>query len=110
MDLLASVQWPCPSSAGELRKASSTVVTSTWRSLTSINELVHAMFPPLKDPVAAVAAAAAGNILAGGGGGAALSPEPPEDFIDDRDEFRDLNYWSVPPPLILDDPEEKAAK
>lgn len=34
--------------AGELRKASSLVVTSTWRSLGSINALVDAMFPPLR--------------------------------------------------------------
>ena len=34
--------------SGELRKASSLVVTSTWRSLGSINALVDAMFPPLR--------------------------------------------------------------
>jgi hypothetical protein len=27
----------------------------------------------------------------------------PEDYADERDEFRDLNFWSVPLPLILDD-------
>lgn len=67
------------------------VVTSTWRSLGSINSLVDAMFPPLR------------NADAGAGGD--KSPAP-EDLADDRDEFRDLNFWSVPPPLILDDPEE----
>lgn len=32
----------------------------------------------------------------------------PEDYADERDEFRDLNFWSVPPPLILEDSDRKA--
>jgi hypothetical protein len=32
----------------------------------------------------------------------------PEDYADERDEFRDLNFWSVPPPLILDDSDKEA--
>jgi hypothetical protein len=33
---------------GEIKKASSTVQSSTWSSLRAINELVHQVFPPLR--------------------------------------------------------------
>ena len=48
------------------------------------------------------------NSGGGGADGGSGGDGFPDDFTDDRDEFRDLNYWSVPPPLILDDPEEEA--
>lgn len=63
------------------------VVTSTWRSLGSINALVDAMFPPLREALEHTTDDSAA----------------PEDYADDRDEFRDLNFWSVPPALIMDD-------
>lgn len=66
------------------------VVTSTWRSLGSINALVDAMFPPLREALEHMTDESA----------------QPEDYADERDEFRDLNFWSVPPPLILYDPDE----
>ena len=62
--------------AGELRKASSAVATSTWGSLTSVNTIVQAMFPSLQQE----------------------SPhQTPE-----REEYNDYNYWHVTPPIIID--------
>jgi hypothetical protein len=66
---------PCVS-AGELRKASSAVATSTWGSLTSVNTLVQAMFP-------------------------ALQQEAPNQ-TPEREEYNDYNYWHVTPPIIID--------
>lgn len=61
---------------GELRKASSAVATSTWGSLTSVNTLVQAMFPPLQEEA---------------------PNQTPE-----REEYNDYNYWHVMPPIIID--------
>ncbi|KAK9812760.1 hypothetical protein WJX72_003248 [[Myrmecia] bisecta] len=67
---------------GELRKASSTVATSTWASLTGINSLVDEMFP-------------------------ALLLEPSAD-TQQREEYSDYNFWHVQPAMIIDDPEPAA--
>lgn len=61
---------------GELRKASSAVATSTWGSLTSVNTIVQAMFPPLQQ-------------------------EAPH-ATPEREEYNDYNYWHVTPPIIID--------
>ena len=61
---------------GELRKASSAVATSTWGSLTSVNSIVQAMFPPLR--------------------------EAKRNSAMEREEYNDYNYWHVTPPIIID--------
>ena len=76
LPLLASCPPPMIHYAGELRKASSAVATSTWGSLTSVNTIVQAMFPPLQQ-------------------------EAPH-ATPEREEFNDYNYWHVTPPIIID--------
>ena len=64
---------------GELRRHSSTVMTSTWRSLVNVNQLVHSIFPPLTPPE---------------------QPETPAA----REEYSDFNFWKTqPPPLVIDE-------
>eukprot|EP00884_Botryococcus_braunii_P022894 jgi/Botrbrau1/9289/Bobra.0111s0014.1 len=65
---------------GELRKASSSVDTSTWSTLKGINDLVHQVFPPL-------------HIRAG------------ED-IQEREEFNDYNFWHKAPAIIIESDDE----
>ena len=74
--------------AGELRKASSAVVTSTWNSLTRIVDLINEIFPPYE------AGCAAAERLRSSGA-------PPQ-----REEFSDYNYWHVAPPIIVDSDDE----
>ena len=75
--------------AGELRKASSAVSTSTWASLVNVNDLVHEVFPhisPSHPP-----------------GGTPASPGevlPPL-----KEAFNDYGFWRPPPAIILDEPE-----
>jgi hypothetical protein len=61
---------------GELRKASSSVDTSTWHTLTGVNELVDKVFPP-------------------------ISTKKDED-IPEREEFNDYNYWHKTPVMIVE--------
>ena len=81
---------PCtparPRCAGELRKASSAVSTSTWASLVNVNDLVHEMFPhvaPTRSPEGE--AAPPGQVL------------PPL-----KDAFNDYGFWRSAPALITE--------
>ena len=72
--------------AGELRKASSAMVTSTWNSLTRIVDLVNQIFPPYESAQPREAPASA------------TTPQ--------REEFSDYNFWHVAPPIIVDSDDE----
>ena len=67
--------------AGELRKASSTVTTSTWGTLVGINGLVHEVFPP-------------------------QLPAEQSQGVTQREEFNDFSFWHVQPPIIVDSDED----
>lgn len=67
--------------AGELRKASSTVTTSTWGTLVGINGLVHEVFPP-------------------------LLPGEQSQGVTQREEYNDFSFWHVQPPIIVDSDED----
>ena len=67
--------------AGELRKASSTVTTSTWGTLLGVNGLVQEMFPP-------------------------LLPIEQAQSVTQREEFNDFTFWHVQPPIIIDSDED----
>ena len=72
--------------AGELRKASSAVSTSTWASLVNVNDLVHEMFPhvaPTRSPEGR--AAPPGQVLA---------PL--------KDAFNDYGFWRTAPALVME--------
>ncbi|KAK9844331.1 hypothetical protein WJX74_000895 [Apatococcus lobatus] len=66
---------------GELRKASSTVTTSTWGTLIGVNGLVHEMFPPLQ-------------------------PVEQAQSVTQREEYNDFTFWHVQPPIIIDSDED----
>jgi hypothetical protein len=61
---------------GELRKASSSIDTSTWSTLKGINDLVHQVFPPMNNTES-------------------------ED-LQEREEFNDYNFWHKHPAIIVE--------
>lgn len=91
--------------AGELRKASSAVATSTWSSLGSIAHLVDMMFPPILRIARAPKQQHSDAVSRDGS--LPHSPKPGLTVGPPREEFTDLQFWRVTPALIADLPEDE---
>lgn len=86
---------------GELRLASSVVVTSSLRSLPAMTALVDALFPSITHP------------WNGQGGhspiGVAAVPSTEEavpSYVPVRDEYYDHNFWKLSLPYVIDEEED----